>query len=76
MKPILILLLLMGLAACSHAPQVVGVPPPGIDYRLDRGSTDQHDQQADQYCRQYGKHAQLQSLTRDGDAGLAEYACS
>lgn len=77
MTPRLALLLLVGLAACSTAaPKIVGAPPPGIAYRVDGGATAETDRRADQYCQQFGKHATRQSVSHDGGASIAEYACS
>lgn len=77
MMPRLPVLVLVALAACaSKPPAIVGAPPPGIAYRVDTGSTPDTDRRAAQYCQQFGKHATLQSVDRDGTASLAEYACS
>ena len=76
MKPVIAVLLLIGLAACGHTPRIVGAPPPGISYRIENGSTTETDQRAAQYCQQFDKRATLQSVNRDSDASIAEYDCS
>lgn len=64
-----------GLAACSHDPSVVNPAPPGISYRFQGDDVASANQRADQYCQQYGKQAKLQTVNHSGSDNIAVYEC-
>ena len=77
MRPALLLFLAAsGLAACSSTPPVVNSPPPGVSYRVEGDNIADANQRADSYCQQYGKHARLQTINRNGSDSIAVYDCS
>ncbi len=77
MKAIGVLGVLMLLAACAPPqPPLGGGAPPGIAYRVEGESLADYNRRAEHYCQQFGKHARRTSVKQNGDASIAEYACS
>jgi hypothetical protein len=64
------------LGACGHEPRVISSAPPGISYRFEGDNIGSANQRADQYCQQYGKRAQLQTINRSGSDNIAVYDCT
>lgn len=63
------------LAGCEREPRIVNPPPPGVSYRFKDDIADAR-QRAEQYCRQYGKRAELQSINQSGSDHIAVYDCT
>ena len=63
------------LVGCEREPHIVNPPPPGISYRFKDNVADAQ-QRAEQYCLQYGKHAQLQNINQSGSDQIAVYDCT
>jgi hypothetical protein len=63
------------LAGCASEPRVVNSTPPGVSYRFNGDNVAEANMQANRYCAQYGKHAQLQSVTRGAADNIAVYQC-
>jgi hypothetical protein len=75
MRRVLLLVVVAGVAACSHDPSVVNPAPPGISYRFQGDDVASANQRAEQYCKQYGKQARLQTVNHSGDDNIAVYEC-
>jgi hypothetical protein len=71
------MLLLFNLAACSGPPWTLSQSPEAIALRWypDETTLGAADQRAEQYCRSWGKAAQLAADLRDGSAEVAQYRC-
>lgn len=65
----------MMLAGCAGEPRVVDSVPPGVSYRFSGDNVAEANRRADRYCAQYGKRAQLQSVTRGAVDNIAQYEC-
>jgi len=74
-RGMLLVIVVVGLAACSRDPSVVNSAPPGISYRFQGDDTASANQRADQYCHQYGKQARLQTVNHSGSDNIAVYEC-
>jgi hypothetical protein len=75
-RALLLLLAASSLLACSATPHVVNSAPPGISYRYEGDNIASANQRADAYCKQYGKHARLQTVNHSGSDNIAVYDCS
>lgn len=65
----------MMLVGCASEPRVVDSAPPGVSYRFSGDNVAEANRRADRYCAQYGKRAQLQSVTRGAAENIAVYEC-
>ena len=74
-RVLLLVVLAGGFAACSHNPSIVNPPPPGISYRYQGDDVASANERAGQYCQQYGKQAQLQTVNQSGSDNIAVYEC-
>jgi hypothetical protein len=74
-RVLLLVVLAGGLAACSHNPSIVNPAPPGISYRYQGDDVASANERADQYCQQYGKHSDLQTVNHSGNDNIAVYEC-
>ncbi len=68
-------LILIGLAGCTGAPQIINPAPPGVSFRFQGGDIAAANQRADHYCGQFGKRAQLGSVNHQGTDNIAVYQC-
>jgi uncharacterized lipoprotein YajG len=77
MGRVLLLLAVAGIVAgCASQPKVVGAAPPGISYRFEGDNIADANQRAENYCQQYGKHAQLQTVNHSGSDNIAVFDCT
>lgn len=75
MRVLLPIVLASLLAACETGPRVVEQSNPSITYRYDGNDVTQARQQADRYCGDFGRQAQLVDTSRRGGANLATFEC-
>src|SRR5450755_2973491 len=68
--------MLAGCAVPVSQTQTVATPPPSVSYQISGNDVSRATAQADGYCQQYGRYANLQGVQPNGPQNVATYTCA